>query len=310
MKRSVLTAIALVGCLVSLYATGGCGLFDGFGGTGTLRVLVTDKPYPYEFITEALVTVTRVDVHQVEDGDDGNANDNTGDAGNTNENDNVSEGDDDDGSWLTVFQGEETFNLLELRNGRTDLLALADLPAGQYNQMRVVVTAGQVTLTDGRVFPLNVPSGEQTGIKLHFTFEVADGEESVLLLDVDLSRAFSAIPSGHIDDVSTITEFRFSPSVAMKLIDMLEAGQITGVVTDADGNPVEAAAVTAYKDDQEYTSTATEADGTYTLGGLPTGTYRVEFSASGLVESETTGVEVQAGQTTADVNASLQTAPQ
>ena len=34
-------------------------------GQGKVRLLITDKPYPYDFIEEALVTITRVEARQV-----------------------------------------------------------------------------------------------------------------------------------------------------------------------------------------------------------------------------------------------------
>ena len=41
---------------------------------------------------------------------------------------------------IAVFDGEKSFNLLELQNGRTDLLADVEVPAGVYTQMRIFVT--------------------------------------------------------------------------------------------------------------------------------------------------------------------------
>ncbi|HKQ46569.1 MAG TPA: DUF4382 domain-containing protein [Phycisphaerae bacterium] len=260
-------AVSLLGCMA---------FPSNFGATGKLVLQVTDKPFPVDFIAEALVTVTRVEVRQASE--DENAED----------------------GFVVIFEGERTLDLLDLRNGRTDLLAEADIPVGMYDQMRLVVTEGHITLTDDSEFDLKVPSGESSGIKLNFEFEIVEDEELVLLLDVDLSRAFSAIPSGHIDDVSTITGFHFHPAFAMRLISVLEAGQITGIVNDnADpANPVANALVTAFKDDVEVTSTVTEADGAFTLMGLPTGTYRVEFSATGFDDLTVNDVEVMAGETT------------
>ena len=220
------------------------------------------------------------------------------------------DGDDDHGPWVVIFEGEREFNLLDLRNGRTDLLADADVPAGTYTQLRLIVTRGQITLSsDGRVFPLRVPSGEQTGIKLHFVFDVAAEGETQLLLDVDLSRAFQPIPGGAIDDPGGIRSFHFKPSLAMRLINQLDAGVVSGTATtttDDAASPVGNVAVTAYgEDDEEVTTTFTEDDGTYALMGLPTGTYRVEFSATGFADAEVVDVAVQAGETTSAVDANL-----
>jgi len=348
------------------------------GGTGSVRVLVTDRPYPFDLIEEATITITEVQVRRAEE--EGPACDSNADclddvfcngtetcvdgechngefpcadgefcdeeqedcltpctddvqcnnafycdgeetcdtvSGECLEGDdpceedqtcdesldvcvNTDDDDDDDGVWITIFTGDKTFNLLDLQNGRTDLLANASIPAGTYTQMRLIVTEGTVKLFDvEEPFVLRVPSGEQTGIKLHFLFEVEDGEETLLLLDVDLSRAFRPIPAGQIEDPSTIRTFHFTPSVAMKLIHVLDAGRIAGAVLDGDGEPLPAVSVTAFdEDDNEVTSTSTEDDGTFVLSGLITGTYRVEFSLTGFEDTEVADVEVTAGETT------------
>ena len=56
--------------------------------------------------------------------------------------------------FIVIFDDPngKDFDLVELRNGQTDLLADANVPAGTYTQMRLVVTEGEVTLTDERVF--------------------------------------------------------------------------------------------------------------------------------------------------------------
>ncbi len=216
---------------------------------------------------------------------------------------------DDDGSFIVIFEGEEAFNLLELQNGRTDLLAMADVPAGLYTQMRLIVTGGELTLTDGRVFPLKVPSGSQSGIKLNFSFDIENDVETTLLLDVDLSRAFQPIPGGRIDEVDGIRNFKFSPSLAMKLIDLVDAGSVSGLVTDPTGIPLENVVVTAFLDGADVGSTATEADGSFTLVGLLAGVYDIEFSLVGYDDASVVGVDVTAGETTDDVDVVLTPTP-
>lgn len=299
------------------------------GGTGTLRVLITDKPYPFDLISEALVTITKIEVRRAggdeeadngdEEDDDGNENENGNENGNENENENENgnenegdddgdeDGDDGDGSpFVVIFEGESIFNLLDLQNGRSDLLAEAELEAGTYTQMRVFVTDGQVTLISGEMPPLDIPSGETSGIKLNFEFDVTADEETVLLLDVDLSKLFTPIPGGRIEDPSSIREFKFRPSVAMSLINLIDAASISGLVSDEMGNPLADVSVTAFdEDDEEITSTATDDDGTYVLGGLLAGTYRVDFSATGFEDISVSDVTVEAGETREDVDATM-----
>ncbi len=256
--------------------------------TGTLRVLITDKPYPFEHISEAIVTVVRVEVRQGEE-----------------------EGGDDDDAFITVFEDQtgKPFDLLELQNGQTDLLAEAEVPVGEYTQMRLVISSGQIKLTNEATFDLTVPSGASSGLKLNATFEVAEGQTTELLMDFDLSRAFDVIPGSAVDSIDEIQEFRFSPTLhgAIRVVQASEVGQISGAVTDAaTTGPIASASVTAYDGtDTEISSTSTEADGTYILSGLPPGTYRVEFSASGYQDAEAADVAVTAGQTTENVDVAL-----
>jgi len=356
-----LIAIAGLGVLLSVnscISMPGFNDADAFGaheGTGSVRLLVTDKPYPYEYIDEALVTITRVEIRRANADDDaatGNEGDGAeddgsgvgepdasddsgddrdsgdeplegdeptdtpeGDAGGDVPPDDQAADESEDGDegrpFIEIYSDEvgKSFNLLELQNGQVDLLADAEVPAGTYDQMRIIVTDGQVTLKDGREFPcpLRVPSGEQTGIKLHFQFEVEAERETTLLLDIDLSKAFSAIPGGRIDDADQIRSFRFSPSIAMRLIRLADAGSVSGTVCDPAGNPLAEASVTVYRGDEEVGNTSTDADGSYLLSGLPGGEYRLTVTASGFEDSEFEGVLVQAGETTDVARSVMQT---
>jgi hypothetical protein len=376
--RPKLTLLAVMFGFSGLLLGAGCPgvLSDSVPGTGTLKLLITDKPFPIDLLSSAEITITRVEVRLADGSDDestanyrgpglskqkdpveqqepqgqghghgyghgyGLADDGQmatepeqGDSQDQSQDQSpdqqVEQGEDEspsatdepaeaeeetteqgeDGNpaatFITIFEGERTFDLLDLQNGRAELLADVDVPAGQYDEMRLIVASGRVVLTDGREFDLTVPSGAQTGIKLHFTFEVQEGQEAPLLLDVDLSRAFKPIPSGHIDDPAMIREFKFQPSLGMRLISLLEAGSISGIVTDSEGNPLPDVLVTAYAGDDEVTSTTSETDGTYRLVGLYTAQYRLEFSASGYVDAQLEDVAVTAGEETTGADVAL-----
>jgi len=348
--------------VIGIVAIGACGLFPFPQGSGTLRVLVTDKPFPFDLIDSAVVTLTRVEIRPAgaddqaaddetesddtaEDADEteseqdandtndetaadetsGETNDETADVGESSASgsgkptttgpaedsaQNAAQGQQSSGhgGFVVIFDDPagKDFDLVQLHGGKTDLLADLDVPAGHYTQMRLIVTGGKVKLKDGREFTLTVPSGAQSGIKLNFEFDVVAGDQTELLLDIDLSRAFTPIPGGKIDDVSTIQLFHFSPAIAMRLIELKGTGNIAGTVTDEASNPISGAAVTVFDGATEVTTTSTGTEGTYTVTGLDPGTYRVEFSATDFLDAEVTDVAVNAGLTTENVDAVLQ----
>jgi hypothetical protein len=94
-------------------------------------------------------------------------------------------------------------------------------------------------------------------------------------------------------------------------------GSITGTVTNSSGTGLSGIEVCPYDDQyDDYGCTTTGSAGTYTLSGLPTGEYKVEFYGSGsylytwysgqLSFGAATAVNVTAPSTTSGINATLQ----
>jgi hypothetical protein len=353
-KRGVAALAVLALATLSL---AGCSGSQQVAQTGTVKLQITDGPFPFDLIDSATVTLTSIEVRkasasqpaassQPAEGDEhredteSRLDDDQGDGqqgpssqpsyempevdqqavadsqyghgqdGAADKHNDVtpSSQPSDDSQWIVIFSGEKEFNLLDLRNGKTDLLANTDIPIGTYTGMRLIVTQGTVTLKDGRTFKLKIPSGAQSGIKLHFTFTVEAGQEKPLLLDVNLSRAFKAIPEGAFKHAKEIKGFMFRPSLGMRMINVLQAGSISGKVTDTAQTPLANVTVTALRDGQEVVQTSSDADGTYKLVGLATGTYVATFSAAGYVDLQTGDVAVTAGQAVENVDVSLETA--
>jgi protocatechuate 3,4-dioxygenase beta subunit len=92
-------------------------------------------------------------------------------------------------------------------------------------------------------------------------------------------------------------------------------GTISGIVTDAQGNPIEGAWVEAYSDNGNgWGNAETGSDGSYNIGGLVAGEYRVEIWADGYLHEFynsvrdwelATLVPVVEGQDTPNINFSL-----
>ncbi|MCH8878630.1 MAG: DUF4382 domain-containing protein [Planctomycetes bacterium] len=99
-RKAILGLACLWGAVAMMLLPTGCDLFSLGGGTGTLEMLITDAPFPFSLVTEASVTITRIEVRQdaSDDGDSENGNEISDDGGDgDNENDNGDDGGADDG---------------------------------------------------------------------------------------------------------------------------------------------------------------------------------------------------------------------
>jgi hypothetical protein len=148
---------------------------DSTGGmTGTLEIGLTDSPSDYLHV---YVTIKEVQVNQATEEGDGSG-------------------------WLTVLTPGETFDLLELQNGAIADLGLAELEAGDYKQMRLIldekkpeahpyanylVIAGEDEKEN--LIELKVPSGFQTGIKIVHGFTIVASGATELILDFDAHKS-------------------------------------------------------------------------------------------------------------------------
>jgi hypothetical protein len=96
----------------------------------------------------------------------------------------------------------KSIDLIKLQNGVTGILTQgAAVPAGDYEWMRLKVLADKnsqgesyITLLTGEQFPLWIPSGAETGLKLVRPFKVAQGSTTRLIIDFDLRKSVTAPP--------------------------------------------------------------------------------------------------------------------
>jgi hypothetical protein len=106
------------------------------------------------------------------------------------------------GEDVEVFSSSvgKTFDLMSLQNGLQAELAVASVPAGRYEQVRVVLSGARVTLAAGFTFPdgsttqvLNTPSAEQSGIKvlLRSDVDIPAGSLTTLVMDINVTQNFN-----------------------------------------------------------------------------------------------------------------------
>jgi hypothetical protein len=196
MNISIRTAVA-IGCLAVL---AGCGGSSGSGegtSTGSLTLRIGDAPV--DGAREVVVVFTGVELH----GPGGTHN--------------------------IEFPEPREIDLLAYQNGATvDLLDRVEVEAGEYDWMRLEVIAEQnrndgsyILFESGQQFPLYIPSGSQSGLKLNRPFTIAAGGITRLVADFDLRKSIIQPPGQS-------PNYLLKP--VLRLMDELEVGSIAGEV--------------------------------------------------------------------------------
>ena len=194
MFTTIRIAVSL-GCLAALAACGGSS--GGGPDMGQLTLRIGDAPV--DGATEVVVVFTGVVLHGP------------------------------GGTHRIEFAEPREIDLLAYQNGATvDLLDGVEVEAGEYSWMRLEVIAEQnrndgsyILFQNGEQYPLYVPSGAQTGLKLNRPFTVAAGGITRLVADFDLRKSIIEPPG-------------LSPNYVLKpvlrLMDELQVGSISGAV--------------------------------------------------------------------------------
>lgn len=197
MNRSIFTGAVLA---MALLFTASCesttSTVDSESGDALIRIMLTDAPADY--IEEAWVSISRVYlIPGEEDPEEGPP-------------------------FVDLFDDAENplqYDLLTLRDGVTaDMTGDVEVPAGTYNQLRMIVADAEVTLIEGYAFPdgtttrpLFIPSGAQSGIKVNLNEPITteEGTMNVILVDFDVNQNF--VIQGNPDTPAGIQGILFTP---------------------------------------------------------------------------------------------------
>ena len=262
-SRSLVHAVALAST-VMLAACGG-----GGGGTtattvpeGTVRLALTDAPScGYDHV---YVTVERVRMHK---------SDGAGDS---------------EGGWEEiVLASPKRLDLLELTNGTLEELGQVDVPAGTYNQIRLVLAANtgadplanSVHPTGGTEVPLKTPSAQQSGLKLKAKFEVEADGLADLVLDFDACR--SIVTAGGSGGYNLKPVLSLSKRVQTGI-----QGYVSTTMT------LNGTTVSAQQNGVVMRSTVPDTTGKFVLPFLAAGNYDVVITSGNRATAVLTGVPV------------------
>jgi hypothetical protein len=187
-------------------------------------------------------------------------------------------------------------NLLQYQNGLTAVL-LQDTPmeAGRYQWLRLIVDAepnvrDSYIVIDGQECELNVPSGAQSGLKMHRPIDVPAGGSLALTVDFDLHQSVHA-PPGQASDACA-TGYVLRPT--LRLVNDADVGAIDGTVSFESGTVPPECQPNVYvyegtvvaDDSEDETATSPDVDPYAVVSvdipdGSVTGTYQAAFIPAG-----------------------------
>ena len=134
------------------------------------------------------------------------------------------DGDDNGAKPLTfTFPAPRQIDLIQQQNGASAvLLNGVNLPAGNYAWIRLMVasTGNTITLSDGSVHDLTIPSGDETGLKLVHGFTVAPGGTVNFNIDFDLRRSVF------------LANGQYFLKPVLRITNGVDAGGISGMVSN------------------------------------------------------------------------------
>jgi hypothetical protein len=177
------------------------------------------------------------------------------------------------------------YNLLELTNGLSVVLADAEIPAGYISQIRLILGDENTLKMDDQIHDLSTPSSQQSGLKLQLKATLIAGITYEVFLDFDAAR--SVVESGNSG--------RYNLKPVIRAIAEAQDGAIGGIILPLDATP----AVYAIQGSDTITSAFTDSNGAFLLQGLEAGSYTVGIDPSlDYLQSSKENVQVSIGEVT------------
>jgi Domain of unknown function (DUF4382) len=113
---------------------------------------------------------------------------------------------DDSTGWVSLPTNARIYNLLSLQNGIDTLVASGTLPTGSVKEIRFILGSENSIVVADTTYPLTIPSGEESGLKIKVDKKI-DASVETLLIDFDAALSVSLESSG---------EYKLKPVLRVK----------------------------------------------------------------------------------------------
>ena len=153
---------------ISILGYTACSKNDDSSNASILQVRMTDAPTALEQVN---VDIQSVSIKYRDDNNDSTLN------------------------WVTLNTKPGIYNLLAFQNGVDTLIASGVVPEQQIKEIRLILGTNNTVKNNGTVYPLTIPSGGESGLKIKFSKKLNAGM-NLLLLDFDAAMSVSQNSSG------------------------------------------------------------------------------------------------------------------
>ena len=113
---------------------------------------------------------------------------------------------DDSAGWTDLNTYAGVYNLLELQNGIDTVLAQGLIPAGTLKEVRFVLGDHNSIMIDSTLYPLTIPSGSESGLKIKLNKQLNAIVDSLI---IDFDAALSILQTGN-------GEYKLKPVLKIK----------------------------------------------------------------------------------------------
>jgi hypothetical protein len=111
---------------------------------------------------------------------------------------NSSDSSSSDNGWVTLTTTPGIYNLLDFQNGFDTLIAQGNLPTGQFiKEIRLILDSNNTIKVDTSVYPLRIPSGAESGLKIKINKKL-QGDIDSLVIDFDAALSVKQEAGGYM----------------------------------------------------------------------------------------------------------------
>jgi uncharacterized protein DUF4382 len=103
---------------------------------------------------------------------------------------------DEDSGWISLPTTSGIYNLLDYQNGVDTLIAQTVVTGSTVKEIRLVLGTENSIIVGGQSYPLTIPSGSESGLKIKMNKSLKEGVD-YLSLDFDAALSVSEELSGY-----------------------------------------------------------------------------------------------------------------